>query len=301
MGRVPWDEARFACLAHRLDALHVWWRGVADVESGDVNFFHNDFDERLGKALFSGHPSRIDDVSTPDVTSAGDLPKRWVIGGNGVRSLIKGGRTSREPDNDRIAYRLAGLSASTTSNTASTVRRCSRSRVPQCAASAKRESDMPNQCVKRESNMPKQGEKRESACTICRYMRSHGLTRPKPEAVWAVVRWNCSGKRGRLCGAVMLHTRSWEMCVERRCSTHRFRAGVRGLCGAILLHTRAGIPICVLCGEAALHTFVPRLPCALCGAITLHTTLSESLASLVWSISAPHSKTRPSCGALNRS
>ena len=166
MGHVPWDEARFACLARRLDALHVWWGGVADVESWDVNFFHNDFDERLGKALFSGHRSRIDDVNTPDVTSAGDLPKRWVIGGSGVRSLIKVGVPAGSRTTSVSPTGSPDCSVSTTSNTASAVRRYSRSRVPQCAASAKRESDMPNRGAKRESNMPKQSKNRESACTF---------------------------------------------------------------------------------------------------------------------------------------
>ena len=33
-----------------------------------LNFFHNDFDERLGQALFFGNSSRIGNVNTPDVT-----------------------------------------------------------------------------------------------------------------------------------------------------------------------------------------------------------------------------------------
>lgn len=83
--------------------------GRDDLAWSDVNFFHNDFDERLGKALFLGHSSRIGDVNTPDITSAGDLPKRWVIGDDGVRQLVKAGRTGQEPDNERIAYEVASL------------------------------------------------------------------------------------------------------------------------------------------------------------------------------------------------
>ena len=75
----------------------------------DLNFFHNDFDERLGKALFTGDSSRIGDVNTPDVTSAGDLPKRWIIRDDGVRTLIKAGRSGQEPDNERIAWKTARL------------------------------------------------------------------------------------------------------------------------------------------------------------------------------------------------
>ena len=76
---------------------------------GGLNFFHNDFDERLGKALFTGDSSRIGDVNTPDVTSAGDLPKRWIIRDDGVRTLIKAGRSGQEPDNERIAWKTARL------------------------------------------------------------------------------------------------------------------------------------------------------------------------------------------------
>ena len=80
-----------------------------DLQWDTINFFHNDFDERLGSALFFGNSSKIVDVNTPDVTSAGDLPKRWVIGADGTRKLIKAGRTGQEPDNERIAFLTAGL------------------------------------------------------------------------------------------------------------------------------------------------------------------------------------------------
>ena len=84
-----------------IDADNLRWE--------DLNFFHNDFDERLGSALFFGESSRIGDVNTPDVTSAGDLPKRWVITDDGTRTLIKAGRTGQEPDNERIAWQVAQL------------------------------------------------------------------------------------------------------------------------------------------------------------------------------------------------
>lgn len=80
-----------------------------DVQWADLNFFHNDFDEQLGRALFYGNSSRVADVNTPDVTSAGDLPKRWVITPDGTRELIKAGRSGQEPDNEVIASRVADL------------------------------------------------------------------------------------------------------------------------------------------------------------------------------------------------
>ena len=89
-----------------------YWVRPADMDTlrwEDLNFFHNDFDERLGKALFTGDSSRIGDVNTPDVTSAGDLPKRWIIRDDGVRTLIKAGRSGQEPDNERIAWETACL------------------------------------------------------------------------------------------------------------------------------------------------------------------------------------------------
>lgn len=39
--------------------------GMDTLRWEDLNFFHNDFDERLGKALFTGDSSRIGDVNTP--------------------------------------------------------------------------------------------------------------------------------------------------------------------------------------------------------------------------------------------
>lgn len=78
-----------------------------DLDWHAINFFHNDFDERLGRALMAGNPSDTLDMNTPDVTSAGDLPKRWIIQTDGTRSLVKAGRTGQEPDNERIAYLTA--------------------------------------------------------------------------------------------------------------------------------------------------------------------------------------------------
>lgn len=80
-----------------------------DLQWDDLNFFHNDFDEQLGRALFHGNSSQVSDVNTPDVTSAGDLPKRWMIAPDGTRKLIKAGRSGQEPDNEVIASRVADL------------------------------------------------------------------------------------------------------------------------------------------------------------------------------------------------
>ncbi|KFI46106.1 hypothetical protein [Bifidobacterium biavatii] len=88
-----------------------WVRPVDrdDLKWEDLNFFHHDFDERIGRALFTGGSSQVGDVNTPDITSAGDLPKRWIIQPDGTRTLIKGGRTGQEPDNERIAGLVCDL------------------------------------------------------------------------------------------------------------------------------------------------------------------------------------------------
>ncbi|MCI1935679.1 MAG: hypothetical protein LKJ44_04205 [Bifidobacteriaceae bacterium] len=91
----------------------------------DVNFYTNAFDESLGKALFSPSPSTsgssdspsssrspdclgpiLFDVNSPDATTAGDLPKRWLINADGTRVLMKAGRSGQEPANEQIATLL---------------------------------------------------------------------------------------------------------------------------------------------------------------------------------------------------
>lgn len=88
-----------------------WVRPIErdDLTWADLNFFHHDFDGQLGKALFLGNASKVDEMNTPDVTSAGDLPKRWIIADDGARQLVKAGRTGQEPDNERIATLVAQL------------------------------------------------------------------------------------------------------------------------------------------------------------------------------------------------
>ncbi|MFT8357364.1 MAG: HipA domain-containing protein [Bifidobacterium aquikefiri] len=85
----------------------------SDTQWEEVNFYNNDFDEDLGKALFSAVSSsaRIAsdkvDFNSPDATSAGDLPKRWSIDpSDGSRVLIKSSRYNQEPLNERIASDL---------------------------------------------------------------------------------------------------------------------------------------------------------------------------------------------------
>ena len=86
-----------------------WVRREDDpVEWKDVNFFDNPFDEALGEILLTSYSSSHDiSLNAPDVSTGGDLPKRWTIDKNtGRRLLVKSGRTGQEPMNEVIASKL---------------------------------------------------------------------------------------------------------------------------------------------------------------------------------------------------
>ena len=88
-----------------------YWVRAADsaLQWEDVNFFDNPFDEDLGKLLLTTFSSSHElSFNAPDASTGGDLPKRWTIrASDGVRVLVKGGRTGQEPVNEVIASRLA--------------------------------------------------------------------------------------------------------------------------------------------------------------------------------------------------
>ena len=81
------------------------------VEWKDVNFFDNPFDEALGEILLTSYSSSHDiSLNAPDVSTGGDLPKRWTINKNtGRRLLVKSGRTGQEPMNEVIASKLCAF------------------------------------------------------------------------------------------------------------------------------------------------------------------------------------------------
>ena len=86
-----------------------WVRREDDpAEWKDVNFFDNSFDEALGEILLTSYSSSHDiSLNVPDVSTGGDLPKRWTIDrATGRRLLVKSGRTGQEPMNEVIASRL---------------------------------------------------------------------------------------------------------------------------------------------------------------------------------------------------
>ncbi len=86
-----------------------WVRREDDpVEWKDINFFDNPFDEALGEILLTSYSSSHDiSLNAPDVSTGGDLPKRWTINKvTGSRLLVKSGRTGQEPMNEVIASKL---------------------------------------------------------------------------------------------------------------------------------------------------------------------------------------------------
>lgn len=103
-----------------------WFRAEGQALSWhEVNFFENDFDERLGIALIphdssSGEKAlrslarssaELVSSSSPDPAIGGELPKRWTILADGTRALIKGGHPGhlwQEPFNELVASELCG-------------------------------------------------------------------------------------------------------------------------------------------------------------------------------------------------
>ncbi|MCL2318259.1 MAG: HipA domain-containing protein [Methanomassiliicoccaceae archaeon] len=82
----------------------------ADLKWKDVNFFHNQFSEEIGKMLFGNRrmkgPKAIGLIS-PDSTTDGALKKKWTII-DGKRCLIKGGTPPfrQEVANEVLASRI---------------------------------------------------------------------------------------------------------------------------------------------------------------------------------------------------
>ncbi len=71
----------------------------------DINYFENDFAE----SAMTGWDSWLSGVglSSPDNTSEGELPKKWVIDGSGARLLLKGGGVDdQRPYNEVVATAL---------------------------------------------------------------------------------------------------------------------------------------------------------------------------------------------------
>lgn len=79
----------------------------SNTEWKDVNFFENEFSDDVGKIIVGGNVDNPD-LFSPNNTSDGYLPKKWIIK-NGERLLLKGGELPnfQEPYNEVIASELA--------------------------------------------------------------------------------------------------------------------------------------------------------------------------------------------------
>lgn len=87
---------------------HYWIKSVgSDTHYSDLNFFKIDFSEDIGNLLFEKHRSDKEfDYMSPDITTIGNLKKRWKII-NGHRYLLKGGSgLFQQPLNEVIASRV---------------------------------------------------------------------------------------------------------------------------------------------------------------------------------------------------
>ncbi len=84
-----------------------------DVKWEDINFFTNDFSLDVGNALFnSSYNSAQLDFMSPDSTSDGMLPKRWVkddATGNTVLLKAGSGPFEQEPFNEHIVSKIFEL------------------------------------------------------------------------------------------------------------------------------------------------------------------------------------------------
>lgn len=92
------------------DAFWVVPDEMQDATWESVNFFENDFPDELGlrtAGIEGSTPSR-QATWGPSGSVGGDLPKAWIIGDDGKRILLKGGRgvTAQEPWNELIATKL---------------------------------------------------------------------------------------------------------------------------------------------------------------------------------------------------
>lgn len=79
-----------------------------NLDWNEINFFDNDFSDDIGNLLFGSQVSSPKiNLMSPDITSDGNLKKRWKII-NGKRCLIKGGSNpyQQEPLNEIIADKL---------------------------------------------------------------------------------------------------------------------------------------------------------------------------------------------------
>ena len=86
---------------------HYWITPENDTRKWkDVNFYENEFDKGIGGLFFNRKKQdKKYDRNTPDISSDGNLRKRWDIENDGSRILVKAGKSPymQEPVNEVIA------------------------------------------------------------------------------------------------------------------------------------------------------------------------------------------------------
>jgi len=87
----PFDIMRYS---HALSLNDTFWikEERENVTFGEINLYENKFDEALGWIAFTGLPSDISrNLATPELTTAGMLPKFWQRLGFNDIVMVKGG------------------------------------------------------------------------------------------------------------------------------------------------------------------------------------------------------------------
>jgi len=108
----PFDVMRYS---HALSLNDTFWikEEAENLTFSDINLYDNKFDEALGWIAFTGLPSHISrNLSTPELTTAGMLPKFWQRIGIEDIVLVKGGTSGYsnagyEPYNEVCAHIIA--------------------------------------------------------------------------------------------------------------------------------------------------------------------------------------------------
>ena len=108
----PFDIMRYS---HALSLNDTFWMKEEDKQLtfAEINLYDNKFDEALGWIAFTGLPSDISrNLSTPELTTAGMLPKFWQRIGFKDVVLVKGGTSGYsnagyEPYNEVAAHLAA--------------------------------------------------------------------------------------------------------------------------------------------------------------------------------------------------
>ncbi|MCL2881049.1 MAG: HipA domain-containing protein [Treponema sp.] len=105
------DRDRLLLISDGLSLSDHYWMDTVTARRKwkDINFYENKFDNSLGRLFFGiKKQNKKYNLNSPDVTSSGNLRKRWEIRDDGKRILIKSGNRPymQEPVNEVIAANI---------------------------------------------------------------------------------------------------------------------------------------------------------------------------------------------------